>query len=487
MAPMDDPAITTVTGGESPPSDNDASGERPVRKQLKETSIDSTHTAVNENSNTRKRSFEESRDHHDGPCENGESRRKRSREGTPESTDTKKEELTMDICAGPGAQSSHDPEQSEIKPTATAMDDETARSLTKKRSREQLDDSSKKTEATSDSAACTARSVDAKFTVDGEPEKKRHRDGSQELEVKPDNKFAASAFGKAVASPFASLNKIQDSTKDNKTPASASAFASSSLAAFAGSESSPFGALGGSNTSVFNPGASGTNSFSTPSVFRSASSGTNSFAAPSETSAFRAPGSGFTGVGGGFGTAAKTGGLTSFASASTPVPLGESKAKPLGAEDSDVDEADTNEDGNTSTFEASRTDERFYAQKVETGEEEEETAFSCKAKLFHFSNKEWKERGIGTFKINVRRNSNGMRAGRMIMRADGAMRVMLNSPIFKGMNYGDASNEAPINKQVLLASVEDGRTVPLLLRTGNESYARELYDTIHDLLREADA
>ncbi|KAJ5938522.1 hypothetical protein N7466_001656 [Penicillium verhagenii] len=460
MAPMDEPVTTTVTGGESPPSDNDASGERPVRKQLKETSIDSTHTAVNENSSTRKRSFEESRDHHDGPCENGESRRKRSREGTPESTDTKKEGLTMGICAGPGAQSPN------IKTTSATMDDESARSLTKKRSREQLDDSSKKMEATSDSAACTARSVDAKFTMDGEPEKKRHRDGSQELEVKPDNKFAASAFGKAVASPFASLSKIQDSTKDNKTPASTSAFASSSLAAFAGSESSPFGALGGSNTSVFNPGASGTSSFSTPSVFRSAS-GTNSFAAPSETSAFRALGSGFTGVGGGFGTAAKAGGLTSFASASAPVPLGESKAKPLGAEDSDADEADTNEDDNTNTFEASKTDERFYVQTVETGEEEEETAFSCKAKLFHFSNKEWKERGIGTFKINVRRNSNGMRAGRMIMRADGAMRVMLNSPIFKGMNYGDASNEAPINKQILLASLEEGRTVPLLLRVNS--------------------
>ena len=52
----------------------------------------------------------------------------------------------------------------------------------------------------------------------------------------------------------------------------------------------------------------------------------------------------------------------------------------------------------------------------------------------------------------------------MIMRADGALRVILNSPVFEGMNYGDAKNKAPTNKQIFLASTEEGRTVPLLLR-----------------------
>lgn len=89
----------------------------------------------------------------------------------------------------------------------------------------------------------------------------------------------------------------------------------------------------------------------------------------------------------------------------------------------------------------------------------------------------------------------------MIMRADGAGRVMLNSLIFKGMNYGDAKNEPPKSKQILLASIEEGRTIPLLLRvscpvdfscdaadhssqTGNEVYATELYTIIEDLLKE---
>lgn len=132
--------------------------------------------------------------------------------------------------------------------------------------------------------------------------------------------------------------------------------------------------------------------------------------------------------------------------------------------------------------------------------------FSCKAKLFHFSG-EWKERGIGTFKLNARESTShpGKLSARMIMRADGALRVMLNSPLFKGMNFGGPKNECPTSKQILLSSVENGRTVPLLLRVsykslpyivdsclkfvltrfsqvGNEDLAKDLYNHIQKTL-----
>lgn len=95
--------------------------------------------------------------------------------------------------------------------------------------------------------------------------------------------------------------------------------------------------------------------------------------------------------------------------------------------------------------------------------------FSCKAKLFHFSG-EWKERGIGTFKLNARESTThpGKLSARMIMRADGALRVMLNSPLFTGMNFGGPKNECPTSKQILLSSIENGRTVPLLLRVSHD-------------------
>lgn len=100
---------------------------------------------------------------------------------------------------------------------------------------------------------------------------------------------------------------------------------------------------------------------------------------------------------------------------------------------------------------------------MSTGEEDEENIFTCKAKLFNFTDGEWRERGIGTFKVNVRKE-NGRRRGRMIMRADGALRVMLNSPIFEGMKYGDQEGNAPSTKQLFIASMDEGKIVSCLLR-----------------------
>jgi hypothetical protein len=113
----------------------------------------------------------------------------------------------------------------------------------------------------------------------------------------------------------------------------------------------------------------------------------------------------------------------------------------------------------------------FLSTTVETGEEQEKTYFSCKAKLFQFTNQEWKERGIGTFKVNVRVTDGreDKKAARMIMRADGVLRVMLNQPLFKGMKVGDPSGNEPKSKQVNLVGYEDGRTVPLLLRVRHSS------------------
>jgi hypothetical protein len=84
----------TSGGARSPPSDTD---ERPVRKQLKETSIDSSNdkgsaASAPEQGSGRKRSFEEARGDADDTIENGDGPRKRSRECTPE--DAKKENST---------------------------------------------------------------------------------------------------------------------------------------------------------------------------------------------------------------------------------------------------------------------------------------------------------------------------------------------------------------------------------------------------------
>lgn len=45
----------------------------------------------------------------------------------------------------------------------------------------------------------------------------------------------------------------------------------------------------------------------------------------------------------------------------------------------------------------------------------------------------WKERGTGTLRVNVPKRSSDKRPARLVMRADGVLRVILNVSLFKGM------------------------------------------------------
>ncbi|KAJ5112492.1 hypothetical protein N7532_000537 [Penicillium argentinense] len=425
---------------------------------------------------------------------------------SPESRDSPNPDLPKSPASEPGFSAETQPSSSEAQmpesqhevdvnddpssqETSNSGATDSSKGLTKKRSREQLDqESPKKSDAMKDSTQTTAQGENS--TAQEERETKRPRDNSEEKDKENTNKvcispfaillndlvvltnhhlqlFSQSAFANAsVDSPFAKLATAKppaptEAPAATDKPASSSAFAGSTLGSFAGSDKSPFGVLGASTSSVFK------------SASPFGSTGT------AGTSAL----GGFGGIGGGFGSAST--GLTSFASPNVSSTFGETKPKPLGAEDSENEEEEEDDDEENDTFEAAKTDERFYAQTIETGEEEESTIFACKAKLYGFSAGEWKERGIGTFKLNVR-HVDGKRLGRMIMRADGALRVMLNSPVFQGMKYGDAKSQAPTSRLVYLASMEDGHTLPLLLRTPNEGYAQDLFEAIKGLLAGGD-
>ncbi|KAI9934700.1 hypothetical protein ASPWEDRAFT_651664 [Aspergillus wentii DTO 134E9] len=472
---------------DSQTSDNDG-GERPVRRKLKETSItsvpqnltgdDSTNTAQQEpeggnsrsSSRGRKRSFdEEDEEMEKNDDENGH-RRKRSRDSNYEDENQ--------------AEQSEQPEKQQNADSAERK----ILSPKKKRSRDQLDKEEPKAGGVaekSDNKVPTENGASEKSPTEGEPEKKRHRDDSQERDSAP----IKSAFTNTSAvSPFGSIGSSKAKEDESKKPVtSKSAFAASSLAAFSGSEQSPFGSIGGSTTSVFKSPAA-TESGKPATTGFAAAEGASPFASKG-SSGFASLGSGFSAFSSGFGAASAkpTGGLTSFASPGPSSLTSTSKVKPFGAaEEEDENEEDEGETG-PKQFEEDKTDERFFAREIQTGEEEEKTYFSCKAKLFQFSDKEWRERGIGTFKVNVsvKDGKEDKKAVRLIMRADGVLRVMLNTPIFKGMTVGDPSgNEPKSTKQIHLASLENGRSVPILLRTGSEDQAKELYHVVRDLLEE---
>lgn len=428
---------------QSPPSDND-SGERPVRQQLKETNLDSVGEKDGSARANRKRSF----DNTDGATDTPPT--KRSRECTPDNTNH----------AGiPKIATTQD----SLETTVDGNEDESSQTLKKKRSREQLEnDASKNSHTATDPApGLTETTSDEQSTAEGQPEKKRPRDNSEERKAKVDQTFTSSAFGKASAAPSPFAMSATKSTSD------ASPFATS------GASTTGFGALG-SGFSAFGsafPATSGKlTSFASPNA-PTAFSGTagklTSFASANAPTSFS-------------GTAGK---LTSFASPNAPVSFGESSDKTLGAKQSDDEESDNELVGEPDyTFVAEKTDKRFHAQTVETGEENESTEFAAKGKLYYFDDKKWKERGTGTFKLNLKTESNGKKSGRIIMRADGALRVMLNSAVWHTMPFGDAKGSRPTTRDIYLASNEDERVVSLLLRLGNEKQAGELFDVLKDIM-----
>lgn len=251
------------------------------------------------------------------------------------------------------------------------------------------------------------------------------------------------------------------------------------------SDASPF-ATSGASTTGFGAVGSGFSAFG--SAFPATSGKLTSFASPNAPTAFS-------------GTAGK---LTSFASANAPTSFSGTAGKltsfaspnapvsfDVGADQSDNEEIDDGTVGEPDgTFVAEKTDRRFHAQPgmdpslplpppwiphmarnsferehpVETGEENESTEFTAKGKLYYFDDKKWKERGTGTFKLNLKTESNGKKSARIIMRADGALRVMLNSAVWHTMPFGDAKGSRPTTRDIYLASNEDERVVSLLLR-----------------------
>ncbi|KAJ4959329.1 hypothetical protein NE237_026440 [Protea cynaroides] len=68
---------------------------------------------------------------------------------------------------------------------------------------------------------------------------------------------------------------------------------------------------------------------------------------------------------------------------------------------------------------------------VETGEENEKAVFTADAVLFEYLDGGWKERGKGELKVNV--SAAGTEKARLIMRAKGNLRLILNASLYPDM------------------------------------------------------
>jgi hypothetical protein len=330
-------------------------------------------------------------------------------------------------------------------------------------------------------------------------------------------------------------SKVFGSDSSTKKQTSPTAFASSGFGSLASTSTSGFGSLGASKPSVFGGGKplSGfgalaqkpTNTSDKPATPLSFGGSTNSgFGGLGSGSVFgSALGNGFAG-----GAGPK---LSSFAAPGkendTGAPKTTKPVKAFGAPE-DSDEEETGEDDSDGAVgsgdeekadiavekekKSSKTAKGLppstwshariltkYAVPIEDGESGEATLLQIRAKLFAIESKEagWKERGVGTLKINVPRScasfddhgvaipgsfdasgledeeetdSSAPKVARLIMRQESTHRVVLNTIILKAMKFEDkpSTNTA----QIIFTAFEgttEAKPINMLLKVSNSS------------------
>ncbi|GHJ88257.1 hypothetical protein NliqN6_4659 [Naganishia liquefaciens] len=108
-------------------------------------------------------------------------------------------------------------------------------------------------------------------------------------------------------------------------------------------------------------------------------------------------------------------------------------------------------------------------QEVPTGEEEENTIFQVRSKLHVMDGGAWKERGTGSLHLNVHKKD---KSARLVMRAEGVFRLILNTPLYAGMKV------ELTDRYVKFPIVEEGKIRNIAIRTRNMDEATGLHDAM---------
>ncbi|CCU82991.1 hypothetical protein BGHDH14_bgh03597 [Blumeria hordei DH14] len=360
-----------------------------------------------------------------------------------------------------------------------------------------------------------------------EPEKKRPRDASQDrlsegsCEIKDPTSVEAPEINRVATK--SNIEETSNLTKEPKTTEapkdSALSFANSTFASLANSTISPFGSLGASKKSIFSSSSNGDESKSVSDVTNNLSSpgktsfnGTNSFVhdsndnkstglsfSSSTISSFvtHTNGSIFgSSIGSGFASSVGPK-LSSFAAPeSKSPPIGTKRLKAFGAPESEENGCEGNdvrlsvEDEENATIGAELKSNKTPKVYIDDGEAEEATLLQIRAKLFALESKDagWKERGVGTLKINAPRTcvsydedgsviSGSFRfngsvdtlkeqgtsfAARLIMRQENTHRVVLNTIILPEMTF-DNKNATSSSQLVFTAFEGDKEIKPIMM------------------------
>ncbi|KAG9094394.1 hypothetical protein FRC06_010854 [Ceratobasidium sp. 370] len=115
------------------------------------------------------------------------------------------------------------------------------------------------------------------------------------------------------------------------------------------------------------------------------------------------------------------------------------------------------------------------AIEYNTGEEDDLTVFQTRAKLYTQDETfAYKERGTGLLKLNVRRSDG--EGARIVMRAEGVLRLLLNMPLYPGL----ICELGPDPKFIKVAEITTHERKLHAVKVGNAKVAQELYDHLMD-------
>ncbi|KAF2684322.1 hypothetical protein K458DRAFT_431296 [Lentithecium fluviatile CBS 122367] len=332
---------------------------------------------------------------------------------------------------------------------------------------------------------------------------------------------AGSGFANTSStSPFAAMspkpqvsNSTETSTKD-LPQTSEKAFQSSGFGGFAKSPSpfavtgnaSPFGAATGNKLSSF--ASSTATTTSKLSVFgggienKSGQSGFGTIAAgpksafagsPFGTTINSTTTSGFGSIGGlsakpsGFGSGASITGLAK--KPATPFGAKEKVEKSDNEDDEDAEDGDGKDEGDAEDDSGRRLSHTLLQSQgpPETGEENEDTVWTGRAKLYTLAGetgkKSWQERGVGSIKLNVTREE-PIKA-RFVLRADGTHRLLLNAAITASIRFGNPEGNKPEDGKLLFAAPTTSGEVESHLLKLKAERAHELWTVVQDLKMDA--
>ncbi|KAL9548456.1 hypothetical protein MBANPS3_005669 [Mucor bainieri] len=123
--------------------------------------------------------------------------------------------------------------------------------------------------------------------------------------------------------------------------------------------------------------------------------------------------------------------------------------------------------------------------QVTTGEEDEDTIYQTKAKLLVLDavSGNWKERGVGTFRINMKEEeTKKVLQTRLVMRTDSVYRLILNLLLFQGMKVFIMQDKfvrfAGFETNVKEDGTAETKLVSFALKLSNPSIAKEVCEQI---------